>query len=185
MMVEQYYMGCAMKEAKKAYDEQTYPIGAVIVDPGGNVIGCGHNLVYSHGDFTAHAEIEAIRNAGNKLMWKPNFGMCTLYTTMEPCLMCCGAILVARIKRVVWVLDDERCGALQCLRQHISCLGSDYEGKMLPLVSERLNDRHLKQCMSEWMRDWETKKEEWIQSRWRMHQDILYPESAIIGSSQL
>lgn len=123
------YLQCAMEQAEKAHNTQTYPIGAVIVDPKGNIIGQGYNHVYSAGDYTSHAEMEAIRDAGSRLMQEPNFEASTLYTTMEPCLMCCGAILLARIKRVVWVIDDEQYGALRYLYSHSHSLDALTEMK--------------------------------------------------------
>jgi tRNA(adenine34) deaminase len=120
MSTERYFLESAMQEAEHAYNAGTYPIGAVIVDPGGEIIGRGCNHVYWRGDYTWHAEMEAIRDAGCRLMKKPNFNACTLYTTMEPCLMCCGAILIARIARVIWVMDDNLYGALRrlCDKNH-------------------------------------------------------------------
>src|ERR1051326_9089212 len=107
MKTHRYYLERAMQLAEYAYKAGTYPIGAIIVDPRGTIIGQGYNHVYTGGDFTSHAEVEAIRSAGKRLMKKPNYEACTLYTTVEPCLMCCGAILLARIKHVIWVIDDE------------------------------------------------------------------------------
>src|SRR5947207_15229667 len=118
MKTDRFYLEAAMKEAEYAYSNSTYPVGAVIVSPDDHIIGRGHNHVYSEGDFTAHAEIEAIREAGCRLMQKGNFESCTLYTTMEPCMMCCGAILLARIKRVMWVLDDDVHGGLRYLHNN-------------------------------------------------------------------
>src|SRR6266851_814335 len=118
MSKEHIYLESAMEQAEQAYKTGTYPIGAVIVSPNDDIIGKGYNHVYSEGDYTSHAETEAIRDAGSRLMLEPNFEACTLYTTMEPCLMCCGAILIARIKRVIWVIDDEQYGALRYLCSH-------------------------------------------------------------------
>src|SRR5262249_2455484 len=109
-----YYLKTAMIEAETAFKKKTYPVGAAIVGPNGEIIGRGHNRVYDEGDFTSHAEMEAIRGAGSQLMQKGTFEHCTLYTTLEPCLMCSGAILHARIACVVWVKDDDIHGALRC-----------------------------------------------------------------------
>lgn len=115
------YLEIAMQEAEHASEAGTYPIGAIIVNPEGEIIGRGYNHVYDRGDYTSHAEMEAIRNAGCRLMKKPNFNSCTLYTTLEPCLMCCGAILLARIVRVIWVKNDDLYGALRCLCKQNHC----------------------------------------------------------------
>lgn len=110
-----------MQEAEEASKAGTYPIGAIIVNPQGAIIGRGYNHVYHRGDYTSHAEMEAIRDAGCRLMQKPNYNACTLYTTLEPCLMCCGAILLARIKRVIWAKNDDVYGALRCLCKQNHC----------------------------------------------------------------
>ena len=121
MSTERHFLESAMQEAEHAHKAGTYPIGAVIVDPDNEIIGRGCNHVYWQGDYTSHAEMEAIRDAGCRLMRKPNFNACTLYTTLEPCLMCCGAILLARIARVIWVMDDDLHGALRRLFNKRHC----------------------------------------------------------------
>lgn len=113
MKSDRFYLEVAIKEAEEAFNHLTYPVGAVIIDPTGEIIGRGHNQVYSSGDFTSHAEVEAIRAASGKLMLEQNYEKCTLYTTLEPCFMCCGAIFHARIARVVWVSDDVKFGAFR------------------------------------------------------------------------
>lgn len=96
---DEFFMWEALAEAKKAYDKEETPIGAVIVKDG-EVIGRGHNLTEFFQDSTAHSEILAIKDAGNTLGGWRLFG-CTLYVTMEPCIMCCGAIVNSRIRNVV------------------------------------------------------------------------------------
>ncbi|MFC4410291.1 nucleoside deaminase [Chungangia koreensis] len=97
-----------MKEAAKSLEENTYPVGAVIADESGNVIATGRNHVNPLQDITAHAEIDALRNAGKSILdAKLRKEKLTLYTTLEPCPMCTGAILFAHIHRVVWILNDE------------------------------------------------------------------------------
>lgn len=98
-MEKSFYMNEALKEAYKAYDEKETPIGAVVVKDG-EIIGRGHNLTETLNDCTAHAEILAIRQAAQ------NFGgwrliNCDLYVTMEPCIMCSGAIVNSRIKKLI------------------------------------------------------------------------------------
>lgn len=103
-----YFMGLALDEARRAGAEGEIPVGAVIVD-GGQVIGRGHNLTERLHDVTAHAEIQAITAAANTLGGKylPN---ATLYVTVEPCLMCAGAIVWAQIKRIVIGCSDPKRG---------------------------------------------------------------------------
>jgi len=100
----------AMKEARLAADKGEVPVGAVIVRDG-QVIGRGHNQVESLHDPTAHAEILAIGAAsGHGETWR--LEDTTLYVTLEPCTMCCGAILLARVGRVVFGASDPRAGAV-------------------------------------------------------------------------
>ena len=103
-------MEYALREAKNAFEEGETPIGAVIVC-NGRILGKGHNRVEALNDPTAHAEIIAI-GAASSLLKNWRLDNCTLYVTLEPCLMCTGAILNARIKEVVFALEDPRMGAL-------------------------------------------------------------------------
>ncbi|MCM3457243.1 nucleoside deaminase [Heyndrickxia oleronia] len=105
---DRYYLEIALKEAEQALKENTYPIGAVIVDESDNLIAKGRNRVYPNQDATAHAEIDAIRNAGQAILnAKVKREKFTIYTTLEPCPMCTGGILFANIKKVVWLLNDD------------------------------------------------------------------------------
>ncbi len=100
----------AMKEARLATDKGEVPVGAIIVRDG-QVIGRGHNQVESLRDPTAHAEILAIGAAsGHGESWR--LEDTTLYVTLEPCTMCCGAILLARVATVVFGASDPRAGAV-------------------------------------------------------------------------
>ena len=109
-MDDKYFMNEALKEAEKAKDMGEVPIGAVIADKDGNIIARGHNLCESLHDATAHAEVMAIKAAGEYLKnWR--LTDCTLYVTMEPCPMCAGAMINARIKRVVYGANEYRYGA--------------------------------------------------------------------------
>ncbi|AZR74346.1 tRNA-specific adenosine deaminase [Anoxybacter fermentans] len=102
------FMQEAIEEAKKAYAIEEVPIGAVVVKDG-EVIGRGYNLRERDHDPTAHAEIIAIRDAA---CWLGGWRLtgCTLYVTIEPCPMCAGAILNARIDRVVYGAKDPKAG---------------------------------------------------------------------------
>ena len=104
------WLGEALKEARQAADKGEVPVGAVIVREG-QVIGRGHNQVESLADPTAHAEILAIGAAGGHGDdWRLRDA--TLYVTLEPCTMCCGAILLARVGTVVFGAADSRAGAV-------------------------------------------------------------------------
>lgn len=101
-------MRLALNEARKALHEQEVPIGAVVV-AGGAVVGRGHNLVETLADPTAHAEMQALTAAAATLGGK-YLPKSTLYVTVEPCIMCAGAIGWAQVGRVVWGADDPKKG---------------------------------------------------------------------------
>ncbi len=104
---DEKYMRMALAEARRAYEADEVPIGAVIVSRG-QVIARGHNLTETLTDVTAHAEMQAITSATNMLGGKYLVD-CTLYVTVEPCLMCAGALGWSQISRVVYgVADDKR-----------------------------------------------------------------------------
>lgn len=106
---DRFFMREAIKEAKKAALKNEVPVGAVIVKEG-VVIARGHNLRESDSDPTSHAEIIAIRKAAKRLKtWR--LTSTTLYVTLEPCIMCMGAILQARIPRLVFASFDPKAGA--------------------------------------------------------------------------
>ena len=92
----------------RALDKREVPIGAVVV-AGDRIIGRGHNLVETLGDATAHAEMQAITAAMSSLGGK-YLNDCTLYVTVEPCVMCGGALAWSQIGRVVWGADDAKRG---------------------------------------------------------------------------
>ena len=101
-MEKTFFMNEAISEAKKAYDKGETPIGAVIVKDN-KIIGRGHNLTETLQDSTAHAEMLAIKDAANTLGgWR--LMNCDLYVTMEPCIMCSGAIVNSRIKNIIIVI---------------------------------------------------------------------------------
>ena len=104
------WMRDALVLADRASELGEVPVGAVIVGADGECIGRGHNLRETERDPTAHAEIVALRQAAMHLeTWR--LEGCTLYVTLEPCAMCAGALVNARIARVVWGCDDPKAGA--------------------------------------------------------------------------
>ena len=102
------YMRMALDEAHKAKERDEVPIGAVIVSKG-RVIGRGHNLTETLTDVTAHAEMQAITAAATTLGGK-YLTDCTLYVTVEPCLMCAGALAWSQISRIVYGAGDDKRG---------------------------------------------------------------------------
>jgi len=108
-LVDERFMRLALEQAKLAALDGEVPIGAVLVKDG-VVISTGHNSPISSCDPSAHAEIQAIRMGGQAL---GNYRLvdCSLYVTLEPCAMCCGAIFQARLKNVFYGANDEKIGA--------------------------------------------------------------------------
>lgn len=110
---DQFFMQAALTEADIAESLGEVPIGAVVVHDG-QIIGRGHNLRESSQDPTTHAEVIAIRQAAQNLKsWR--LIDCTLYVTLEPCVMCMGAIILARIPRLVFGCHDPKVGAVGSL----------------------------------------------------------------------
>ena len=110
-----FFMQLAISEAKKALDKREVPIGAVVVCRG-KVVGRGHNLVETLGDATAHAEMQAITAATSTLGGK-YLKECTLYVTVEPCVMCAGALAWSQIGRVVYGAADPKRGCMRFGRE--------------------------------------------------------------------
>ncbi len=120
-----YYLKKCLQEAKKAYEEDEVPVGSVIVLDG-KVIAKAHNKREQKKSSISHAEVEAISKACKKLGVKFLDGA-TIYITLEPCLMCLGAILQARIKRVVFSCPEPKFGSL------ISC----------PMILDNYKSNHM------------------------------------------
>ena len=105
---DEHFMKLALAEAQKAFDAGEVPVGAIIV-AGERIIARGHNMVEKLNDATAHAEMIAITSAFNQIGAK-YLTDATLYVTVEPCLMCTGAIYWSKLDRIVWGADDEKNG---------------------------------------------------------------------------
>jgi tRNA(adenine34) deaminase len=107
-MTDEHFMKMALAEARKAFEEGEVPVGAVITI-GEQVLSRGHNMVEKLNDATAHAEMIALTSAFGRLGAK-YLPEATLYVTVEPCLMCTGALYWGKLARVVWGADDEKNG---------------------------------------------------------------------------
>jgi len=109
-MNHEYYMQLAIQQAQKAEEIGEVPVGAIITAKDGTILAAAHNQAINASDATAHAEIEALRKASLKLR---NYRLLstTLYATVEPCVMCMGAIVHARVQRVVFGALDPKWGA--------------------------------------------------------------------------
>jgi tRNA(adenine34) deaminase len=110
-----YFMKRALEEAEEADRRDEVPIGAILVQDG-QLLAAGHNCPITSNDPTAHAEVMALRSAG---AWLRNYRMpgATLYVTLEPCLMCFGALIQARVARVVFGAPDPKVGMTRWARE--------------------------------------------------------------------
>lgn len=106
---DEFYMHRALDQAHHGRAVGEVPVGAVVVDGAGEIVGAGFNAPVGTHDPSAHAEVQALRDAGERL---GNYRLegCTLYVTLEPCLMCTGAIIHARLARVVYGAAEPRSG---------------------------------------------------------------------------
>ncbi len=104
------FMHNAISEAKKAFEKDEVPVGAIIVK-NGDIVAASHNLCEENCDCTCHAEINAIKSAQKKLK-KKTLEECEMYVTVEPCAMCAGAIVNARIKRVFIGCQEPKTGCM-------------------------------------------------------------------------
>ncbi len=113
-MTDKEFMCLALEEALRAYYENEVPIGAVLIDEDGILISREHNRIEQLNDATAHAEILALRAASQKLN-RRRLSNCTLYSTVEPCAMCAGALVLCRVKRIVYGVTDSKFGAAESI----------------------------------------------------------------------
>ncbi|MEX2533212.1 MAG: tRNA adenosine(34) deaminase TadA [Nitriliruptoraceae bacterium] len=109
-----HFMQLALAEARTAARNGDVPVGAVIVDANLSVLACASNRREQDNDPTAHAELLALRDAAQtKNSWR--LDGCTMYVTLEPCVMCAGALVLARLDTVVFAADDPKAGACGAL----------------------------------------------------------------------
>jgi tRNA(adenine34) deaminase len=110
------WLGRAMRLARMAEKKGEVPVGALVVSPHGQILGAGLNLREGQHQAAAHAEVIAISRASRRIKnWR--LVGCTLYVTLEPCIMCCGLIIQSRLSRVVYAARDPKGGGAQSLYQ--------------------------------------------------------------------
>ena len=109
---DEYWMRQALKQAQKAADVDEVPVGAVLLDKSGDCLASGHNQPIAASDPTAHAEIVVLREAA-KRMNNYRLPETTLYVTLEPCTMCIGALVQARVARIVYGATEPKTGAIE------------------------------------------------------------------------
>jgi len=134
-MMHEKYMMQAIDEAKKAGQNGEVPIGAILVAESGEILSSAHNRTISLCDPSAHAEILALREAGNKTI---NYRLLNtiLYVTVEPCIMCMGAIIHARIKRVIFGAYDPKGGAAGSLYNFAEDKRLNHRTEIIPGICE-------------------------------------------------
>lgn len=138
---DEYFMAEALKEAKKASDEGEVPVGAVIVFEN-EIIARGRNRREKLNNALCHAEIEAINNACEKLKsWR--LLDCKLYVTLEPCPMCCGAIINSRLKQVIYGAEDLKSGSCKSV---INLFELPYNHK--PFVTSGVLDKECSEILT-------------------------------------
>lgn len=143
MLYDEEMMLKALELAKKAYSIGEIPVGAIVVDGDGNIIGEGYNRRESDNSPTAHAEMLAIEKAAETLgHWR--LSECTLYVTLEPCPMCAGAIINSRLKRVVYGAFDDKGGACASV---VNLFELPFNHK--PLVRSRVLEKECGELLTE------------------------------------
>ncbi len=140
---DEQYMRRALDEARQAFEAGEVPVGAVVVG-GGRILARAHNLTETLCDVTAHAEMQAITMAANQLGGK-YLTDCTLYVTVEPCVMCAGAIGWAQLSRVVYGAADEKRGfsryAPHAMHPKAVCVGGVLEDECRQLMQDFFKTR--------------------------------------------
>lgn len=139
---EKIFMLKALEEAKKAYKKNEVPVGAVVVKDG-KIISKAHNLNITTKDPTAHAEILALRKASKKLK---NYRLinCEVYSTLEPCPMCAGAMVYARIKRLVYATDDPKSGCCKSVLNIVNNKKLNHRIEVLNGIYKKQSEKLLK-----------------------------------------
>ena len=146
------FMYAALKEAIKSYSKEEIPVGAVIVKDG-KIIARGHNLKETKKDTTNHAEIIAIRKASKKIKsWR--LTGCTMYVTLEPCTMCAGALIQARLDKVVIGTMDEKTGACGSVLNIIE----DYKFNHKVEIEKGVMEKECKAILQQFFRELRIKK---------------------------
>jgi tRNA(adenine34) deaminase len=127
---DKFFMQEALKEAKKAYKKNEVPVGAIVVY-NNKILAKAHNLNITTNDPTAHAEILALRKA-SKILRNYRLLDCEMYTTLEPCPMCAGAMVYARIKRLVYATEDPKSG---CCKSVLNIVNNNKLNHRIEVVS--------------------------------------------------
>jgi tRNA(adenine34) deaminase len=141
-LIYRQWMSHALELAKVAGDAGEIPVGAVITDARGNLIAEGENRKERDRDPTAHAEIVALR-AATKILQTWRLHECTLYVTLEPCPMCAGAIVQARLGKLVYGVDDTKTGAIRTVLNIPDSAASNHRLQVIAGILESACRQHL------------------------------------------
>lgn len=137
-------MRTALALAERCHETGDVPVGALVLDEGGRIIGQGWNLREGDHDPTAHAEIRALAEAGrNRGGW--NLDGCTLVVTLEPCTMCAGAVVAARVSRLVFGAWDAKAGATGSVRDVVRDARLNHQVEVVPGVLKKETTAQLQQ----------------------------------------
>jgi tRNA(adenine34) deaminase len=139
---DKFFMQEALKEAKKAYKKNEVPVGAVVIY-NNKIIAKAHNLNITTNDPTAHAEILALRKA-SKILRNYRLLDCEMYTTLEPCPMCAGAMVYARIKRLVYATEDPKSGCCKSVLNIVNNKKLNHRIKVTSGVCKEESEKLLK-----------------------------------------
>ena len=142
-MKHEEYMELAIEEAIKAGQKEEIPIGAVLVSETGDILASAHNQVICRADPTAHAEMLALREAAQKVM---NYRLLntTLYVTVEPCIMCMGALIHARVSRIVFGANDPKWGGAGSLYNFTEDNRFNHQPEIISGISEETCEKLIK-----------------------------------------
>jgi tRNA(adenine34) deaminase len=147
------WMQIALEQARKAAEAGEVPVGALVIKDG-KIVGQGHNRNLLEGDPTAHAEIVALRQAAAQL-GNHRLGGCTVYATIEPCSMCAGALIHARVSRLVYGASDPKAGAAGSVLQVLNHPGLNHKmeitsgvlaGKCAELLQDFFRRKRQQSC---------------------------------------
>jgi tRNA(adenine34) deaminase len=148
---DEFWMEEALREAQRAQAVGEVPVGAVVVSDG-RIVGRGYNRPISSHDPTAHAEVVALREAGQRL-GNYRLAACDLYVTVEPCAMCAGAIVHARIRRLIYGAEDPKAGAVAstmrvlenpALNHHVEVVSGVLAGRCMEQVQAFFRERRIR-----------------------------------------
>ena len=147
-MIQNQYMDLALREALKGQKNGEVPIGCIILDENKNILSSAYNEVITNNDPTAHAQITAIRQACSYVN-SSRLSNCSLYVTLEPCIMCASAISRAKIRRLFYGADDKKYGSIN---GHINFFQSNICNH-IPEIYDNINKNKCEELINNFFKD--------------------------------